>query len=223
MKTKIDLRPFKFKVYKPDMDLKGEWLFTLKIDGVMAIQTENGWVSRAGKPLMHLPDFHSKHEVVEVYLGDFDSSISAVHTIESDQIAPWSIFTLSPTIDERLVIGSFKDPSNKLIQETLKVVRENDVEGLILIQDNKRIKVKPIETYDVTVIGIQPGTGKYVGKLGAFITDMGKVGTGFTDFQRLRYIDFDFIGVTIEVECMELTKDGKFRHPRFVRIRTDKD
>jgi ATP-dependent DNA ligase len=84
-------------------------------------------------------------------------------------------------------------------------------------------KVKKQETIDVVVTDIQPGAGKYVGKMGALITSMGKVGTGFSDKQREAFNDTSVIGRTIEVGCMEVTKDNKFRHPRFIRFRPDKD
>jgi len=49
---------------------------------------------------------------------------------------------------------------------------------------------------------------------------MGNVGTGLTDDQRRQF--WAKPPLTIEVECMELTPDGKFRHPRFKRERFDK-
>ena len=61
--------------------------------------------------------------------------------------------------------------------------------------------------------------------MGALITEMGKVGTGFTDINREWWADpcRDLpVPYIIEVECMGLTKNGKFRHPRFKRIRWDK-
>jgi ATP-dependent DNA ligase len=94
-------------------------------------------------------------------------------------------------------------------------------EGLVLRQGDRWLKVKPKETYDVLVTGIVEGTGKYAGKLGALITDMGKVGTGFTDKDREDLFTLP-INTIIEVECMELTPKGKFRHPRFIRVRYDK-
>jgi ATP-dependent DNA ligase len=66
--------------------------------------------------------------------------------------------------------------------------------------------------------------------MGALQTAMGKVGTGFTDEDREHFWDLDwnrnpdgtFKPVMIEVSCMQLTPDGKFRHPAFERIRYDK-
>jgi len=59
--------------------------------------------------------------------------------------------------------------------------------------------------------------------MGALMTDMGKVGTGFTDMERQEWWikRNSRVGTVIEVECMQLTPDGLFRHPRFVRWRPD--
>nr|WP_283842052.1 hypothetical protein [Bradyrhizobium sp. KB893862 SZCCT0404] len=103
-------------------------------------------------------------------------------------------------------------------------------EGLVLRQGDVWLKVKPTETYDVLVTGIIEGTGKHKGRMGALMTPMGKVGTGFSDAERVTFWNYckepddgrGIMGETIEVECMKLTDDGKFRHPRFVRVRPDK-
>jgi DNA ligase-1 len=81
--------------------------------------------------------------------------------------------------------------------------------------------------------------------MGALLTPRGKVGTGFTDKQREEWYEWfmtqpcgiydeagekptrfellaDGAAPTIEVDCWELTKDGKFRHPRYIRLREDK-
>ena len=63
-----------------------------------------------------------------------------------------------------------------------------------------------------------------VGVLGAFLTPMGKVGTGFTDGERGQFWRErnQLLSQMVEVSCMQVTSDGKFRHPRFVRLRPDK-
>lgn len=59
----------------------------------------------------------------------------------------------------------------------------------------------------------------YGGTSVAFMTEKGKVGTGFSNDDRKA--DWE-IGEIIEVEAMGLTPAGKFRHPRFSRRRFDK-
>lgn len=95
------------------------------------------------------------------------------------------------------------------------------------------IKMKPTETYDLEVIGIEPGTGKYTGMIGALICvgeDSGRilhvnVGSGLSDIDRGRPHS-DFIGKVIEAEADSVSrnKDGGYslRFPRFKRFRLDK-
>lgn len=74
-----------------------------------------------------------------------------------------------------------------------KHVLEGNFEGLVL-RVNGAVKIKPIHTVDVAVIGIVPGKGKHRGRMGALVTAFrdragrylaaGKVGTGFTDAER---------------------------------------
>ena len=90
------------------------------------------------------------------------------------------------------------------------------------------LKVKKHDTLDLPVFGVEEGTGKYVGMLGALVVrHNGKricVGTGFTDEQReLFWQDrAEIVGMTAEVGFMEITAAGSLRHPSFIRMREDK-
>lgn len=98
------------------------------------------------------------------------------------------------------------------------------------------MKYKPTITVDLQVVGIEEGTGKNKGRLGALVchgVDDGKeitvnVGSGFTDEERDDYwtLSNHVVGRTAEVLCDVITqnRDGTYslRFPRFVRFRDDK-
>lgn len=94
------------------------------------------------------------------------------------------------------------------------------------------LKQKPFIEVSLTIVGIEPGTGKNLGKMGAVIgegTDDGKfirsnVGSGFTDDQRDEITEDD-IGQVIEVRADAITQNQdstdsySLRFPRFRRFR----
>lgn len=98
------------------------------------------------------------------------------------------------------------------------------------------MKWKPIYDYDLTVVGVEEGTGKNVGRLGALVcegSDDGKyitvnVGSGFSDADRDNYWTNSntIIGQTAVVIADAITQnqDGSYslRFPRFKCFRDDK-
>ena len=95
------------------------------------------------------------------------------------------------------------------------------------------LKQKPFIEVSLTIVGVEEGTGKNVGKLGAFIVegvDDGKtiktnVGSGLTDNMREVFWEAqkDLIGNIVEVRADAVTQnqDGTYslRFPRFKGFR----
>jgi DNA ligase-1 len=137
----------------------------------------------------------------------------------------------------KLYVGD--DPSK--IKEILEDAIADGEEGIMInIWDalyefkrtNNLLKCKVFNSADLRVVGLEQGTGKYTGMLGAFICEYKgghvRVGSGLTDAQRaevfkepLKYID-----TIIEISYFEETKDatGKpsLRFPTFKDFRPDK-
>lgn len=211
--------------------LAGDWLMTLKIDGVRAIwHDKRGWLSRADKELHNIPPWREgQPRDCEVFVNNFRDTIRATRTRRFKQdtpsIAQEHLYGLAP-LDPRLHWGSLTDPSPAAICARLQRAKDLGYEGLVLRQADRWIKVKPEETHDVTITGYAEGEGKHRSRLGFVTTARGAVGAGFTDREReLLWAEAQagtLVGQVIEVSCMQFTPNGQFRHPVFVRLRPDK-
>ena len=86
------------------------------------------------------------------------------------------------------------------------------------------LKMKPVETYDLLVIGKFGGRGRLKNTLGGLIVKFNdtevKVGSGYTDEEREMFLNNP--PKIIEVKCKGETEDGSLREPIFVRVRDDK-
>ncbi|KAB0285450.1 hypothetical protein F2P58_23335 [Vibrio fortis] len=209
-------------------DLSGEWVVTRKLDGVRALKNDEGEiVSRNGKPLFNLDHLKDEIQDAEIYLGNWEDTISRVRSHTADPVPHDCVYRLQPDdYDPRLFVCILDDPTESTIDALLQQALERGDEGLVLRKSRSTnwLKVKPLETHDVRITGFTRGTGRNSERLGALITPMGKVSSGLTDELRetIWNNQDEYLNQMIEVECMELTKNGKFRHPRLVRFRPDK-
>lgn len=211
--------------------LAGDWLVTLKVDGVRAIWNDGeGWLSRANKPLYNLSPWQQGHpRDCEVFVGTFRDTIRATRTKfqkgDTPPILPTHMYGLEP-LDPRLHWGTITDPTVDEIHARLQRANDLCFEGLVLRQGDVWIKIKPEETHDVAITGFVEGRGKHIGRLGYVTTAKGAVGSGFSDTEReelwAEAKAGQLVGQMIEVSCLEITPDGQFRHPYFVRMRPDK-
>lgn len=210
--------------------LTGDWLVTLKIDGVRAIwHDEHGWQSRAGKLLHNIPRYQGGSRDCEIYVGSFRDTIRATRTKrlkpDTPAIVREHLFGLDP-LDPRLKVGYLNDPGVSDILDQLSRAKSLGCEGVVLRQGDRWIKVKPEETHDAAISGFSEGRGKHAGRLGFVATALGNVGSGFSDEERVElWAEAQagtLIGQVLEVGFMEFSAAAKFRHPRFIRMRPDK-
>ena len=210
---------FKVSRYKGQI-LSGDIEVSFKIDGVRLHVKDGKYLSRANKPLYNLPP-DLDDGVYEVYCGSFKETIGVVRAskAEREQILRDDIYRLD-VLDPRLNMVRLdymhRSKSNELLNKAIAL----GYEGLVIRHAGNMYKVKKSYTEDLLVTGFTKGTGKYEGMMGALLTDMGKVGTGFTDKERKK--TNYWVGKIIEVSFMEKTADNKLRHPAFVRLREDK-
>jgi bifunctional non-homologous end joining protein LigD len=93
------------------------------------------------------------------------------------------------------------------------------------------VKNKRVADFSVIISGYKPGQGKYAGSLGAVAVSVYKDGqlvevgfaSGMTDAERedIWTRRDEYLGAVIDISAQEVTKDGRMRHPRWLRFRDD--
>ena len=132
------------------------------------------------------------------------------------------------TFSEEVMFDDYEDFDTYFID----VVKRRKLEGLVLKKADapyefKRskswCKVKDWWSVDLKVVGIEEGTGKYEGMLGALIVDFKgvqvSVGSGYSDQQRVDF--WHKPPKVVEIEYKMITKDGSLQHPSFYSERED--
>lgn len=147
------------------------------------------------------------------------------------------LFTISPTSTEGLAMWD--------------MVQNLGLEGLIVKRRDRDysggryggwFKVKDLKRVTCIVTGMHGATGSKEGMMGALdlallddstLVEVGKVGTGFTDADREQWQEFfdstpdysphEMGALTVEVEYLNLTNDGRLRMPSYKGTRHDVD
>jgi len=159
---------------------------------------------------------------------DLKTRINAWRRTLATYRAYWLIFALTPK-----PVGSLKEA-----QEYAEEVWSNGGEGVVLRNPDglyapgKRnediLKIKRGVSYDLEVVGLKEGKGKYAGTLGTLVCrwrdDKTIEISGMTDEQRREWWKnpHGIIGKIVQVDAMGESTKGLLREPRFKGIRWDK-
>jgi hypothetical protein len=209
----------KMKIY--DNRILKDVTISYKIDGVQLKVKEGKYQSRAGKELFNLPPGLSDG-TYEIFLGSWNRTITACRSKGLSTIPIDCLYNLKPEIDRRLIVGNYPIVTSDIAQKLLLDALKRGYEGIVIRTATEEFKLKEKVTHETLIIGKLEGTGRNKGRLGALVTMHGQVGTGFTDQERIDLWAMDLTDMCVEVEAMSISRDGKFRHPRFIRLRPDK-
>lgn len=151
----------------------------------------------------------------------------------------WLTKTLPKLNDKRIVpVSHMQVHTYAQVERMYRFYLTLGLEGIVLktpyhlYQDGRSwdwVRMKPFQTVDVIVEDRYEGTGKHAGRLGGFIVRnpstgvLSKVGGGFSDKERYFFwTHFEsYRGRTCEITFQRATKLGRYRHPNFIRFRTD--
>jgi len=165
------------------------------------------------------------------FKATFDK-VSTMSTLQSNtaiQIVPQKEVDLDDFVGE----VEFKEFNKEAIAKGFEGIMIKDPEAPYVCKRHVAwLKQKPFIEVSLTIVGIEPGTGKNEGKMGAVICegeDDGKfirvnVGSGWTDDQRGE-IDDSVIGQVLEVRADAITRSQdsedvySLRFPRALRFR----
>jgi DNA ligase-1 len=181
-------------------------------------------------------------------LAEFESGESATtQEKRSEALRTWfadKLFLQMVNVQlvEQETVDLDTDAGQKRYKEINMFAIDNGYEGIMIKDPNagyecKRsvawLKLKPFIEVSLTVVAVEEGTGKNVGRLGALVCEgeddgrriLVNVGSGFTDDQRIDYWTSreEVVDKVVEVRADAITQnqDGTYslRFPRFLRFR----
>jgi len=200
-------------------------------------QTGNGILNKANKGTIKIDEARKVHATiwdVIPYKAFVDGKCDVPYARRYETIQcmdlPKKIHLVETTVVYSL------DAAHKVFEEYLAKGQE----GIILkdyhgIWENKRtknqIKFKGELECDLKIVGIQPGTGKYEGMLGAILCESAdgvvkvSVGSGFNDDQRNQGDELIGKIVAVKYNARITNKEGdqSLFLPIFIEVRDDKD
>ena len=190
-------------------------------------------------------DTKNQHPFVKAYihdimiLEDFQKGYSEV--TNKDRYDYLRDIMLTNSFVHLNLINKFTAHSLASVYAFADEVWEDGGEGVVLqdpfggYQAGKRngtlIKIKKGVSFDLRVVALEEGKGKYVGKVGKLVCrdakgTLVKVGSGLTDQERSWWwTEFgyrDILNKIVQIDAMAVSSKGVLREPRFKGIRHDK-
>lgn len=205
--------------------LEGRLIFEIMVDGMPVFKDLNGYLNRKSPGpnayiLVHdylLPGdlpFNQRHVAAKLYVAALRHPKVRLANLLSNSCteevwqplaeAQWALGREGIVLKERYS----KYEAGRRIGSLLKIKEDFDA--------------------DCIVIGLQEGTGKYVGMLGALLVEdedgYTHTVSGMSDAERsLWWLDPSLIlGCTVEIKAMKRLANGSLREPRFKSVRFDK-
>ena len=222
-----------------DVVFDGELLVVDDAGTVADRQTGNGILNKANKGTI------SEDEASRVRATVWDMipyTAFKAGVCNDVYVLRWSMLQACPIPNAKIMlVETTHVASLEAAQVVFEHYLEDGYEGIILKDANaiwedkrskKQVKFKGEEECDLKVVGIQPGTGKYEGMIGAILCESADgilkvdVGSGFKDNDRKKDHS-EYVGKIVAVKYNMRIKNKQGEEslflPVFIEVREDKD